>query len=170
MMHDGGHRPPLQFRRVLTQPLKPRPSEAPSCGGDFRHQELIAFFLQFSPLMLREFVFAALVALRRRRRPDVSTRPPLNFLTGLKPLLFSSTHRTSSARRVSDLRIVASSRCAIQLHSLTKKRAWIKRSRPLSAQAIAGSRAAFSGHYMEIFRVTVAVWVLPPPVPVTLKL
>ena len=71
-----------------------------------RHRPRIAFFLQFFPPMLGGFVFAALMTSRRRRRPEVSTRLPLDFLAGLEPLLLSSTHRTSSAGCASNLRIL----------------------------------------------------------------
>ena len=71
-----------------------------------QHLPLIAFFLQFFPPMLEGFVFLALKTPRRRRRPEVSTRPPLDFLAGLEPLLLFSTHRTSSAGCMSNFRIL----------------------------------------------------------------
>ncbi len=42
-------------------------------------------------------------------------------------------------------------------------------SRPSSSPAFGGRRTAFGGHYKLMFRVTIAEWVLPPPVPVTVK-
>jgi hypothetical protein len=71
-----------------------------------RHRPLIAFFLHFFPPMLGGFEFSALMTLRRGRRPEVSTRLPLDFLAGLEPLLLSSTHRMSSAGCMSNLRIL----------------------------------------------------------------
>ena len=40
-------------------------------------------------------------------------------------------------------------------------------SRPFSSLAFGGRRVAFGGHYIEMSKVTVAVWLLPPPMPVT---
>ena len=63
-----------------------------------RARPLIAFFLQFFPPMLGGLVFSALKTSRRRRRPEVPTRPPLDFLAGLEPLVLSSTHRMGLLR------------------------------------------------------------------------
>jgi len=52
--------------------------------------------------MFGGFVFEAVLTPGRRRRPDVSTRPPLNFLAGSELPMLSWTHQASSANRMAN--------------------------------------------------------------------